>query len=235
MTTDDTGTRAEAKDVSERTCVGCRQLAERASLVRFAIRVEDGVASVVPDVAHKLGGRGASVHPSLACIEAGVKRGGFAKAAQARVDANTAELAAMLDGQLVQRARGLLLGAIRAKLAVLGADGTEKAIAERRVVALVLASDASARTGAVAASIARLGGRAIVMLTKVELGRLVGRDEVAVVGIGDEGIAGALAQVAEQLRSVRGLGSGELGKSENSSGNSDDPSGEREPARSEVG
>jgi predicted RNA-binding protein YlxR (DUF448 family) len=226
MTTDDTGTRAEAKDVSERTCVGCRQLAPRAELVRFAIRVDAGVASVVPDVAHKLGGRGASVHPSAACIESAVKRGGFAKAASARVDASAAELIAMLDGQLVQRARGLLLGAIRAKLAVLGADGTEKAITERRVVALVLAGDAAARTGSVAASIARLGGRAIQMLTKAELGALVGRDEVAVIGIGDEGIAGALAQVAEQLRAVRG---------QDSDGNSDDPDGERVRARPEAG
>lgn len=224
MTSDDATSRKEARDVSERTCVGCRQVAEREALVRFAIRVDGGVASVVPDVAHKLGGRGASVHPSPACIEAAVLRGGFAKAASARVDANAEELIAMLDAQLVQRARGLLLGAIRAKLAVLGADGTEKAITERRVVALVLASDAAARTGTVAASISRLGGRAIQMLTKAELGALVGRDEVAVIGIGDEGIAGALALVAEQLRAVRGL-----------SVNSDDPDGERVRARPEAG
>lgn len=226
MTKSDASERAEAKDASARTCVGCRQIAPREDLVRFAIRVEDGLAFIVPDVARKLGGRGASTHARRACVELGIKRGGFAKAASARVELDAGALVAMLDAQLVQRARGLLLGAIRSKHAILGADGTEKAIAERRVVALVLASDASERTGTVAAAIGRLGGRAIQMLTKAELGALVGRDEVAVIGIGDEGIAGALAQVAEQLRGVRGVAAAD--------GN-EDSGGERQRSRSEAG
>jgi hypothetical protein len=218
----ESGTSAkEAREASERTCVGCRQVADREALVRFAIRVDDGVAVIVPDVQRKLGGRGASAHSTAACIEAGVKRGGFAKAASARVTTDAATLVAMLDGQLVQRAKGLLLGAIRSRGAYLGADATETAIGQRRVVGLVLAHDASARTAGVAQSIARLGGRAILMMTKAELGALVGRDEVAVIGIGDEGIAGALAQVAEQLAGVRG-------------GNQFDPN-EGSPSRSEVG
>ncbi len=201
---DDKASAKEAREVSERTCVGCRQVAAREELVRFAIDAHDGVAEIVPDVMHKLGGRGASAHPTKACIEAGVRRGGFAKAASARVDADPAALVALLDGQLVQRAKGLLLGAIRSKHAVLGADATEKAIAARTVVALVLATDASGRTGEIAAAIGRLGGRAIVLGTKAELGALVGRDEVAVIGIGDQGIAAALAQVAKQVAGVRG-------------------------------
>ncbi len=226
MTNDDAKARAEAKDASERTCVGCREVAPRETLIRFAIRVEDGAASVVPDIAHKLGGRGASTHASRACIEQGVKRGGFAKAASARVDVAASELVTMVEGQLTQRARGLLLGAIRGKLATLGADATEKAITARRVVALVLASDASSRTGTVADAMGRLGGRAIgMMMTKAELGALVGRDEVAVIGIDDEGIAAALAQVAEQLRGVRG---------ETATGN-DDSNGERRRSPSEAG
>jgi predicted RNA-binding protein YlxR (DUF448 family) len=191
-----------AKD-SQRTCVGCREVAARDALVRFAISVEDGVAMLVPDVSHKLGGRGASVHPSRKCIEQGIKRGGFARAASARVDADAETLCDALTTQLAMRAKGLLLGAIRGKLAVVGADGTEKAIAERRIVALVLASDASARTSEVAASMARLGGRAVTLMTKAELGKLLGRDEVAVIGLVDDGVAGALAKVAEQLGGVR--------------------------------
>lgn len=207
MTTDGTpagtGSKREAKDLSERTCVGCREVAARESLVRFAIGVENELATIVPDVAHKLGGRGASVHATQKCIEAAVKRGGFAKAASARVETDPRELCAMLEAQLVTRAKGLLLGAIRGKLATLGADATETAVTERRAVALVLATDASSRTSEVAATMARLGGRAIVLMTKAELGKLLGRDEVAVIGLVDDGIAGALAQVAEQLRGVR--------------------------------
>lgn len=202
MTSDD-GTHEEAK-VSERTCVGCRQPALREELVRLAIGVDDGVATVVPDLTRKLGGRGASVHATRECIDAAVHRGGLAKAARARVDVTPAALVTMLEGQLIQRAKGLLLGAIRSRGAVLGADGTEKAIAERRVVALVLATDASARTAEIAGAIGRLGGRAIPLVDKKELGGLVGRDEVAVIGIEDQGIADALLVVARQLSGVRG-------------------------------
>src|SRR5262245_28780874 len=107
MTTDENTSAKEAKAASERTCVGCREVAEREALLRFAIRVEDGVAHIVPDVAHKLGGRGASAHPRRACVIDGVRRGGFARVASARVDADPAALLAMLDAQLVQRAKGL--------------------------------------------------------------------------------------------------------------------------------
>jgi len=203
MTTEGASKRAEA-EASARTCVGCREVAPREELLRFAIRVEDGVAIIAPDVAHKLGGRGACTHATRACVELGIKRGGFAKAASARVDVDAATLVQQLDDQLMNRARGLLLGAIRSKSAILGADGTEKAIAERRVVALVLASDAASRTADAAASIGRLGGRVIALGTKAELGHLVGRDEIAVIGIGDEGIATALARVAQQVSGVRG-------------------------------
>ncbi len=204
MTTERASRRAEA-EAAERTCVGCREVAPRQELLRFAISVEDGVAVIVPDVAHKLGGRGASTHARKACIEQGIKRGGFAKAASARVDVDPAALLTMVEAQLIQRAKGLLLGAIRSKSAILGADSTEKAIAHRGVVALVLASDAATRTGGLAASIGRLGGRAIELMTKAELGGLVGREEVAVIGIGDEGIAAALSQVAQQVAGVRGV------------------------------
>ncbi len=221
LTKDGTTARAEAK-ASERTCVGCREVAEREELIRFAILVEDGAAAIVPDVAHKLGRRGASTHASRACIEQAVRRGGFAKSAQARVEVDAGELVSLVGAQLVARARGLLLGAIRAKLAVLGADGTEKAIAERRVVALVLATDASGRTAEIGAAMTRLGGKAIPLLTKAELGALVGRDEVAVVGIQDEGIADALGHVARQLSGVRG-------------GNQDDSSHGRQRSDSKAG
>ena len=59
-----------------RTCLGCRQRAPRSSLLRVVAR--DGRA--VADVAARLPGRGAWVHPAAGCIENAVKRKAFGRA-----------------------------------------------------------------------------------------------------------------------------------------------------------
>lgn len=194
------------RHAAERLCAGCREHGAREDLVRFAIHVEDGVAMLVPDVTRKLGGRGVSVHPTPACIEAAVKRGGFAKAASAKVDAEPAVLIGALVQQIEGRARGLLLGALRGKLLTLGAEATSQAIAERKIAALVLARDASERTSEVGETVRRLGRHVAVLGDKKSLGALVGRDELAVIGVMDDGVGQALAEVAAMIARLRGDG-----------------------------
>jgi uncharacterized protein len=59
-----------------RTCVGCRNRAARADLLRV---VADG-DRLIPDLARRLPGRGASVHPDLRCIDLAEKRRAFPRA-----------------------------------------------------------------------------------------------------------------------------------------------------------
>jgi predicted RNA-binding protein YlxR (DUF448 family) len=59
-----------------RTCVGCRSRAERVSLLRVV--VAGGVLVVDPE--RRLPGRGASVHPDVACVDLADKRRAFARA-----------------------------------------------------------------------------------------------------------------------------------------------------------
>ncbi|HWH27958.1 MAG TPA: YlxR family protein [Mycobacteriales bacterium] len=59
-----------------RTCVGCRERAARADLLRV---VADG-DRLVPDPARRLPGRGASVHPDLRCVDLADKRRAFPRA-----------------------------------------------------------------------------------------------------------------------------------------------------------
>ncbi|NUO96526.1 MAG: YlxR family protein, partial [Nonomuraea sp.] len=49
----------------QRTCVGCRVRTAKSELLRL-VRIED---QVVPDLRGRLSGRGASLHPSLSCLE----------------------------------------------------------------------------------------------------------------------------------------------------------------------
>ncbi len=59
-----------------RTCLGCRQRVPRSSLVRLVAR--DG--RVVVDAAARLPGRGAWVHPTLACVATATERKAFGRA-----------------------------------------------------------------------------------------------------------------------------------------------------------
>ena len=58
-----------------RTCVGCRERADRASLLRVV--AAGGV--LVVDPARRMPGRGASVHPDLACVDLADKRRAFSR------------------------------------------------------------------------------------------------------------------------------------------------------------
>ncbi|PJJ72678.1 hypothetical protein CLV46_2252 [Diaminobutyricimonas aerilata] len=59
-----------------RTCLGCRQRDSRSALLRVIAR--DG--QVIVDVAARLPGRGAWVHPTRDCVETAIRRRAFGRA-----------------------------------------------------------------------------------------------------------------------------------------------------------
>ena len=59
-----------------RTCVGCRRKGPVTDLLRVVAR--DG--AVVPDPRRSLPGRGANLHPRVACLEQAVRRKAFPRA-----------------------------------------------------------------------------------------------------------------------------------------------------------
>ena len=60
-----------------RTCVGCRERAAKADLVRV-VAGPDGTA--VPDPQGRMPGRGASLHPDLNCLDLAERRRAFVRA-----------------------------------------------------------------------------------------------------------------------------------------------------------
>ncbi|MEV5751432.1 YlxR family protein [Actinoallomurus sp. NPDC052308] len=59
-----------------RTCVGCRVRTAKSDLLRLVV-IE---GSIVPDPQGRLPGRGASLHPDLACFELAERRRAFSRA-----------------------------------------------------------------------------------------------------------------------------------------------------------
>jgi predicted RNA-binding protein YlxR (DUF448 family) len=59
-----------------RTCVGCRERAPAALLLRVVVRA----GALVPDPERLLPGRGAHLHPTHACLDAARRRRAFTRA-----------------------------------------------------------------------------------------------------------------------------------------------------------
>ncbi|WP_073500348.1 YlxR family protein [Actinacidiphila paucisporea] len=79
----------------ERTCVGCRQRAAKTDLLRV-VMIGD---ACVPDHRGTLPGRGAYLHPVLACLDLAVRRRAFGRAFRGPVSLDTAELRRFVEQQ----------------------------------------------------------------------------------------------------------------------------------------
>ena len=83
-----------------RTCVGCRERAEKARLVRLVVAEGEGVRV---DGTGSAPGRGAYVHPDRDCVEAAVAGGALSRALRVGLDEHgAATLRADLEGERVR-------------------------------------------------------------------------------------------------------------------------------------
>ncbi|WP_267244553.1 YlxR family protein [Streptomyces sp. PR69] len=87
--------RTHARACPERTCVGCRERAAKGDLLRI-VAIED---ACVPDHRGTLPGRGAYVHPALACLDMAVRRRAFPRALRHRGPLDTAEVRLALEAK----------------------------------------------------------------------------------------------------------------------------------------
>ncbi|WP_396172524.1 YlxR family protein [Aeromicrobium sp.] len=63
-----------------RTCVGCRQRAEKTTLVRVVAGPDEAGRTAEPDPDGTRPGRGAHLHPSDRCLQLALERRAFARA-----------------------------------------------------------------------------------------------------------------------------------------------------------
>ncbi|MEU1877460.1 YlxR family protein [Streptosporangium sp. NPDC020072] len=77
-----------------RTCVGCRVRTVSSELLRLV--VVEGV--IVPDLRRRLQGRGASLHPSLSCLDLAERRRAFPRAFRAAAPLDVSRVREHLEG-----------------------------------------------------------------------------------------------------------------------------------------
>jgi predicted RNA-binding protein YlxR (DUF448 family)/ribosomal protein L7Ae-like RNA K-turn-binding protein len=177
---------ARAED-STRTCVGCRQKDGRLALLRFVLAGDP--PTIVPDLPRRGAGRGVSIHPTRRCLAAAARNGGLGRGLRAGTPVDVDQLAEWARGQYARRFDGLLMAAYRAGHAVLGSDRVREAMASERASLLIVAADASERRAELVSVAERLGRHCIVHSDKATLGRMLGRETVAVIAITDLDIA----------------------------------------------
>lgn len=191
--------------MSERTCVVTRSATDPEGLLRF-VRSPDGV--VVPDVWHKLPGRGVWVGGRRALVREAVTRRLFARGLGA--DATVpADLAEQVEAQLERVAVNLLSLANKAGLVVQGFEKVLAALERGRVRILVEASDGSEDgrrklRGRLASSCP--GAAVVASLDSSRLGLALGRPNVvhaALVEAAGNGLPRKFLDAARRLEAYR--------------------------------
>ena len=132
--------RDECRDGNVRTCIAGGGENPPAGLIRFCLSPE-GV--VTPDLAGRLGGRGAWVSADRAALEKSIARGLFARAFKRAVETSPGLLATVEAG-LERRALDAIGLARRTGKAIIGFDKVRGALSTGDIAALIAAADAGA-------------------------------------------------------------------------------------------
>jgi predicted RNA-binding protein YlxR (DUF448 family) len=161
----------------ERLCVATREVRPVDELMRFVVG-PDG--SVVPDLKHRLPGRGVWVTARRHLVEEAVRRRLFGRSFKADVKVS-AELADELDQLLERSALNALSIAHKAGLVIQGFARVETAVATSPLVALIRARDAGEESGRrLAAALRRRGdqgaeGKIVQAFPSAQLDLALGR------------------------------------------------------------
>jgi uncharacterized protein len=199
----------------ERTCIvtGAKDAPE--AMLRFAL---DPAGAVVPDIRHKLPGRGAWTRLDFATVSRAASKQAFSRAFRGKADA-PAKLAETVDSLLERDALQALSLANKAGLVVAGAFKVDKAIEAGAVAALIEAADGSADGVAKRARALRanLGPAAesvprIDLFTSRQLDLALGKTNVIHAALKQGAAASALLARVDRLRRYRASEADAAGK-----------------------
>ena len=80
-----------------RTCIGCRERADKTTLVRVVAVKESTTTVVTPDLSRSLPGRGAHLHPTTRCLELATRRKAFGRALRVEGPLDLSKLSDMFE------------------------------------------------------------------------------------------------------------------------------------------
>ncbi|SEL26360.1 RNA-binding protein [Roseivivax marinus] len=191
------GRNTDRADGPERKCIATGEVRPAHELIRFVVGPD---ASVVPDIAGKLPGRGIWVTPDRAALEKAVKKNLFARAAKAPVRAPE-NVVALIERQLADRVVNLISLSRKSGDAVAGYEKVKDMLQKEEAEVLIQAEDGSSR-GKSKLSTPHFGTY-IGWLTGTELGLAFGRETVIHAALGAGGLTNRIVDEARRLKGLR--------------------------------
>jgi predicted RNA-binding protein YlxR (DUF448 family) len=167
-----------------RTCIATGVAGSPEGMIRFVVG-PDG--TVVPDLAHKLPGRGLWVTATRAALERAIARKAFARAARRAVSVD-ADLPTRIEHLLRERAIEALALARRGGAAVSGFTKVEERWRSGRLGLAVCAAEAHSSDGR--AKLVSRGAPVVDFVDAASIGRVFGREDATYIGI----VAGPVAR-----------------------------------------
>jgi predicted RNA-binding protein YlxR (DUF448 family) len=193
------GGRDSEKDEPERKCLATGEVSPKSGLIRFVVGPE---ATVVPDVAAKLPGRGMYVSADRAAIERAAKKNLFSRAAREPVKTPDG-LADLVEALVARRTVDLLSMARKASLAVMGYEKVKDWLQKGRAVVLIQAEDGSER-GKTKLRAPDGENSLISCLTAGEIGLAFGRERAIHAALAAGGLTPRVVEEAARLAGLRG-------------------------------
>ena len=187
------------KHQPERTCIGCRGVFKKDDVVRIVA----GPSGVVIDYREKLPGRAAYICPRRECIHQALGRASLSRALHAKVESPVEQdFIAMLSAHGMDKIKSLIVMAAKAGMLTSGYSAVHDAVEKGRVEALLFAVDLADGTREKITGSGAAPKRQATLLTKDEMGLLLNRELVGVLGIGDKGFADAIFRETDRLKNL---------------------------------
>lgn len=184
----------------QRTCIACRGSFDKHDVVRIVA----GPEGIVTDSREKLPGRGAYVCPRRECIQKALGRDNLPRALHRpgitipRVE----DFIRQLTSAVTERIKSLVSMAAKAGKLAAGYSAVRDGLEKQAIFMLIFARDISAGTMEKILADADLRIRRETLLTKDEIGAMLGREEVGVIGIQDRGFAESIGREFDRLKSL---------------------------------
>jgi uncharacterized protein len=197
-----------AKEAPQRSCIACRETKNKDELIRFVLS-PDGI--LVPDLLHKLPGRGAYTCANYSCILRACERKQFSRAFREEGEVIAPEaLRERIIRSMENRIASYLALANKAGKVVSGsdqvADFLRKKSPAKRIV--FLAADISEDIGQRVRTLAELNHVGhVTLFDKERYGELLGKGLRSVVAVRGDGFVETLTMEIERYRNfLRGEG-----------------------------
>ncbi len=188
------------KHEAERTCIGCRGVFKKNDVVRLVA----GPSGVAVDYREKLPGRGAYICLKEECIKKALSRGNLSRALRVEGPTLTVDVfVSLVSAAVKEKIRSLVLMAARAGKLSAGYSAVRDGIEKGRIRFVLYAVDLSdGSREKISPTAARAGIKEMELFSKDELGRMLGRELVGIIGVEDNGFAESLLKEAERLKNL---------------------------------